>query len=148
MCSETNSRSLVENLNILYFLRWFYHISPQKCIDNTELWVASCNRNPSQHVDAFWCSLQQMAFENIVKKVEIAHFSFLLSPMFSTVFNYCSFKFRREFSKFCLNVFKVICCRFVVCGKGLSLHRFRWLLTWLTQTTFKNIIGKRSNCSL
>ena len=39
--------------------------------------------------------------------------------MFSTLFNSCSLIYR-EVLCFCLNIFKVVCSRFVVCRKGLK----------------------------
>ena len=64
-----------------------------------------------------WLHWQQMTFENIAtnwKLLMMTNFSF--ASIFSTVFNYCTF-ICREFSYFCEDIFRVICCRFAVCGK-------------------------------
>ena len=65
----------------------------------------------------FWTPLWQKTLKNIVAKEKIAHDEqFLLLPQcfqltsLITLFNY------RD-SSFCEDVFKVIFCRFVVCGK-------------------------------
>ena len=56
-------------------------------------------------------TLQQKTFENIVAKGEIAH-----NILGNNTFIY------RYFLCFCLDIFKVVCCRFVVCGKGLFVR--------------------------
>ena len=52
--------------------------------------------------------LQQTAFENIETKGEIAHNQ--------------QFSIHGDFPKFCLDIFKVVCCRFAVYGKALRLR--------------------------
>ena len=63
-----------------------------------------------------------MIFENIVAKGEIAqNKQFPFSPtMFSTIINNLT-SIYREFSKCLLNIFKAVCCTFVVCGKVLTV---------------------------
>ena len=83
--------------------------------------------------------------------------------MFPTQFNNNPF-ICRECSYFCPDVFKVICCRFVVCGKGLNIYKirhvtmthkdigyvsldlsfptYRRMLTHLQKTTFENNMTK------
>ena len=79
--------------------------------------------------------LQQITFENIVAKGEISHneqFLLLLKNMFSTLFNNyytCTFSYR-YFSHF-EDVFKVVCCRFVVSGKGLISFLYIVSTQWL-----------------
>ena len=65
-----------------------------------------------------------MTFENIVAKEEIAHNEqfLLIAIMFSTLFNNQTISYR-NISHFCPDYFKVVCCRFVVCGKGLKHMR-------------------------
>ena len=40
------------------------------------------------------------------------------ATMFSTFFGNNTYNYR-DFLYFCIEVFKVVCCRFYVCGKGL-----------------------------
>ena len=93
-----------------------------------------------------------MTFENIVAKVEIAYAEqFLLwSPCFQIY---------GDFSGFFHYVFKVTCCGFVVCGKGLKsmqprveyivncyqlpFNTFRGFLMPLQQAFRKDIVAKR-----
>ena len=80
--------------------------------------------NPFPHTDA---SLQQTTFENIVTKGGI-----------STHFNNLTFIYS-GLPDFCQGGFKVVCCSFAVCGKGLNpfLHT-----TNLQQTTLKTFSQK------
>ena len=55
-------------------------------------------------------------FDNIVAKGEIAHHE---PQNFSILFDYYTF-FYGDFPCFDLNVFKVVCYTFAVCGKGLK----------------------------
>ena len=57
--------------------------------------------------------MQQMTFENIGAKGP-------LITLFSTLFNNEAI-FYGDFSGFGHYVFKVVCCRFVVCGKGVKV---------------------------
>ena len=65
--------------------------------------------------------------------------------MFSTLFNYWTF-ILREFKKKLGYVFKVVCCRFVVCGKRLSFNPFPYttILQQMTMNVFcQNIEHRR-----
>ena len=64
--------------------------------------------------------LKQTYFENIVTKDEIAQNKefLLLSQCFQPFFSNCTF-ICRYFQCF-VCVFKIVCCRFAVCGKGLK----------------------------
>ena len=75
---------------------------------------------PFPHTDAFW-RLKQTAFENTVTKEEIAHDEqfLLFATMFSTLFSKYTYIYR-AFLCVCLDTFKIVCSRFVICGKGLS----------------------------
>ena len=77
--------------------------------------------NTFSHIDAFWCLCSRRLFENIVTKVEIAqNVQFLLLPqcfpllVIGIPFKYVDFLF------FWQIMFKVVCCRIVVWGKGLK----------------------------
>ena len=59
--------------------------------------------------------LQQTTSEIIVTKGEIAQ----IVSMFSILFINYSFIYK-DIQNICKGVFKVVCCRFVVCGKGLK----------------------------
>ena len=72
----------------------------------------------------FRTPLQQMTWKYYGKR---RNCNWVISPctiMFSTLLNYfaCVYIYR-DFSPFCVDVFKVVCCRFDVCWKGL------WQLT-------------------
>ena len=87
--------------------------------------------------------LKQTTFENFVTIEKIAHDEqFLLLPQCFPVlvigdrFNY------RDFSNFWQNMFKVVCCRFLVCGKGLRINlpvenAMMWLKYKLTNKYFR-----------
>ena len=69
--------------------------------------------NPFPHIDAFWRLCSRQLFENMATKEEIdQNEQFPFVTTFSTLFNYCTL-IKREF----LNLFKVVCCRFVVVKK-------------------------------
>ena len=78
--------------------------------------------NPFPHIDAFWhLELQKIAFwKHGNKKRNCSKQA--ISPfvtMFSNLFNYCTFIWS-ELINFFGSVFKVVSCRFFVCGKGFS----------------------------
>ena len=76
--------------------------------------------NPFPHIDAFWCLCCRQLFENIVTKEEIAqNQQFLFLTLFFTFSHRFSIQLKR-FSIFWQNMFKVVCCRFVVWAKGLN----------------------------
>ena len=94
-------------------------------LHRTVLWLVLCvsvsvcrNVLTYRH---FLLPLQQMAIENVVKKGDIAHNEqfLLLSQCFQLFFTFIY----RDFLYLCLYVFKVVCCRFVVCGKGLKYKK-------------------------
>ena len=96
--------------------------------DVSEKW---CLVNPFPHVDVFWRLCSRRLFENIVTKEEIAqNVQFLLLPqcfpllVIGYPFNY------RDFLFFWQNMFKVVCCRIDVCGKGLIYEVFSLNLNW------------------
>ena len=63
----------------------------------------------------------QATFENIVTKGEIAHYEqFLHLSQCFQLHAIIILSFYRDFSYFCLHVFKVVYCRFVVCGKRIK----------------------------
>ena len=87
----------------------------------THIWkVGSINQ--FTYIDAFWSLYSRQLLKTLTKGIIAQIEQFLLLPVFSSLFNYYTIIYR-DFSHFCLDVFKVIWCRFAVCGKGLiSLH--------------------------
>ena len=63
--------------------------------------------------------LQQTTLESIVEKGKRVIFYF--ATMFSTSYSFVTF-IERDIPYFCLAVFKVVCCRFAVCGRGLMSY--------------------------
>ena len=83
-------------------------------------------------INETWCiltHLQETTFENIVTKWEIAQNEqfLLLKTMFSTSFSNYTFIYG-GIPCFCLTFFKVVCCRCVVFGKGLTVKFEVWRL--------------------
>ena len=78
--------------------------------------------NPFPHKDAFWRLCSRQLFENMATKEEIAQNKqfLLLSPCFQ-INSILVLSFKGIFCTFLLDVFKVVCCRFVVCGNGLNI---------------------------
>ena len=61
-----------------------------------------------------------MTFENIVAKGEIAHDDqFPLLPQCFQIYLMIKLSFTEIFHIFSIILFKLVCCRIVVCGKGL-----------------------------
>ena len=90
--------------------------------------------NPFPHKDAFWRLCSRQLFENVVKKEDIAqNKQFLLLPQCFPLFQL------KRFSIFWQNMFKVVCCIFLLCGKGLTLsfpntiinHKDLAIIFWL-----------------
>ena len=78
--------------------------------------------NPYSLADAFWCNSSWWLLKTLWPKVKLlimSNFSFGRPTMFSTLFNNKAISYR-DSSGFCHHVFKVVCCRFVVCGNGLN----------------------------
>ena len=76
--------------------------------------------NPFPHIDAFWRLCSRQLFENIVGKRRNCT-KRAISPfatMFSTFCHRYSIQLWR-FSFFWQNMFKVVCCRIAIWGKGL-----------------------------
>ena len=95
-----------------------YNRPPQPVTGNNRWWWTVY---PSPHKDAFWRICSRRLLENKVTKEEIAqNQQFLLLPqcfpllVIGYPFNY------RDFSICWQNMSKVVCCRIVVCGEGLS----------------------------
>ena len=81
--------------------------------------------NPFPHIDAFWrlCS-RKLFWKHSDKRRNCSKRA--ISPfdtMFSTFSHRLSIQLKR-FSMFWQNMFKVVCCRIVVWGKGLSNFSF------------------------
>ena len=106
--------------------------------------------NPFPHIDAFWRLCRRQLFENIVTKEEIAqNVQLLLLPRcFPLLVRGYPFNYR-DFLFFYKNMFKVVCCRIVVWGKGLnsfqcsySMHTsniFWWSCLSINQNNFNNL---------
>ena len=82
--------------------------------------------NPFPHIDAFWRFCSRQLFENMAsdgqrqkeKLLKTSNFSFLYTMHVFNSIQLLLFHFTclREFPIFFRYVFKVVCCRFVVCG--------------------------------
>ena len=86
------------------------------------------NLNISQHYifspySCFLAPLQQTTFENIVAKGEIVISPF--ATMCLTLFNNYTI-ICRDNQCFRPDLFKVICCRFVMCGKRITCFKTYW----------------------
>ena len=108
----------------------------QKCFE-VSVWTLSTYR-------CFMMPLQQTTFKYIVTKEEIAQKGEIspFATMFSTQLNNYNFIYRK-FPYFCLDVFKVVCCRFSVNGKG-----FNHLTLSNLQTSFEIIVAIRTWCPI
>ena len=99
----------------------------RRCFQSRQLqiWCIWERVNPFPHTDTFWRLCSRRLFENKVTKEEIAQDEqFLLLPqclpllVIGYPFNY------RDFPFFDKNMFKVVCCRIVLWGKGLRWHLY------------------------
>ena len=72
--------------------------------------------NPFPPMVTFCHILQQTIFENTVTKWAISPFATIISNFL----RYYTYNFR-DFSYFGVDIFKVVCCRFAVCGKRLNV---------------------------
>ena len=66
----------------------------------------------------FWFELKTVQRKWQKGKLLIMRAISLFATMFSKLINNYTF-ICKDFSYFCLDVFKVVCCRFILCGKGL-----------------------------
>ena len=93
--------------NTGYLHRLFSYFQP---------WSLAFAFNPFPHIDVFWRLCRRWLFKNMATKEEIAP-----NNVFKQCFQIYSIivhSFDVSFQFFCGSVFKVVCCRFVVCGKG------------------------------
>ena len=81
--------------------------------------------------------VQQTTFENIVTKGEIAlNEQFLLLSQCFNFYSYYTYN-HRDFPYFLVDFFKVFCCRFAVCGKGVITNYIRnYVIISITMTTY------------
>ena len=94
--------------------------------------------NTFLHADAFWCLCIRL-WKHRDKKRNCSKQA--ISPfdtIFSITFNKSSFREIFHFPYYCWDVFKVVVCRFVVCGKGLNhcLRIYCMFSTVLTTLSF------------
>ena len=105
-----------------------------------------------QHTYAFWCHCCKRLFKTLLKKEKLLTMS--NSCFCHTVFNSIRLLFFNLyiFSKCCLDVFKGVCCRCVVCVKGLAVNT--WAYSVLSSASKSNTCSKatsirhqlRTNC--
>ena len=94
---------------------YIFHISWFICPWNTAI------KNLSPHTDAFWglCSRRLLkTLWQMKKLLMMSNFSFC--PQCFLLDSIIIILFPEVFLHFCLKVFKVFCCRFIVCGKWLK----------------------------
>ena len=104
------------------FVFWEWIKRKQAGPQNLKMYHSRNVFNPFPHLDTL--SLQQTNFKNIVTKGEIAQYKQF--PLMSQCFQLYkkSYPFiERDFSNLCLDIFKVVCSRFVLCWKGLISHQ-------------------------
>ena len=112
---------------------------------------------PFPHIDAFWRLCSRRLFENIIGNKRRNYTKRAISPfatMFSTFCHRLSIQLWR-FSIIWQNMFKVVCCRIVVWGKGLLFVLQSPPLSWFNGNgslysrrllkTKHNIVGKEGN---
>ena len=96
--------------------------------------------NPFPHIYPFWRLCCRQLFKTLWQKQKLLKTSnFSFGHNISTLSNYLT-PIHGEFSWFCQYLFKVVCCRFVACGKGLRkwsdirFHNLKWFefLWWLS----------------
>ena len=81
--------------------------------------MAIMHLNPFPHTYTFWHFRKQMTCKNISENGEMSNYEqFLLLPQSFQLYLIILLLFLDIFHIFC--VFKVVCCRFVVCEKGLK----------------------------
>ena len=74
--------------------------------------------------DAFRRLFSRRFFENIVTREEIAQDEqFLLLPQYFQLYSILKLSFIEIVQYFCPDEFKVVCCRFVVCWKGVLISQ-------------------------
>ena len=76
---------------------------------------------PFPHIDTFWHLCSSTTFETIVTKGKNCLF-WAISPFVTMVSSFCSnyIFIYRHFLGSCQHAFKIVCCRFDVCGKGFK----------------------------
>ena len=109
--------------------------------------VICCRINPFQPADVcILTHLQQTTFENIVAKGEIAHDEqFFLCPQCFILYLTIKLSFMEIFQVFVIYAFKVVCYKFVVCGKGLLTWTKCYVTSRLTPREFNSYGSRRGN---
>ena len=92
--------------------------------------------NPFPHIDAFWRLCSRQLFENMATKEEIAQNKqfLLLSPCFQ-LYSIIILYFI-DILYILTDNFNVVSCRFVPCGKGLSLSIEFTSYSWMKSVQF------------
>ena len=160
MCAKN-----LKMMNIyMYKRRNYVYIWAFKSISKWTIFCLSVTETLSIHNYPFptcWhilTLLQQTNFENNVTKGETAHNEqlLLLTNCFQ-LYLISIDSYIEIFHIFAYVIFKFVCCRFVVCGKGFYWHELRnesndspvtkvfWRI--LQQTTFENMDENKRNCS-
>ena len=99
--------------------------------------------NPFQHTDAFWCHCRRRILKTLWHKLNFVNSEQCI--LLSQCFQLYSIIYRGA-PYFLLHVFKVVWCRFVLCGKEFintgpsqTLEAYCWCRA-------DSIVGKRRNC--
>ena len=104
------------------FLLFPQNISTCSCFKRILRYSRDILVNPFPHINAIRRLCSRQLFQNIVTKEEIAQnvtWNYPLATMFSTLSHKLSIQLWR-FSMVWQNMFKLVCCRIVVWGKGLK----------------------------
>ena len=76
--------------------------------------------NPFPPVDAFWRLCSRRLLKTLWQREIAQNEQFLLLQEGFQIFSVTLLSFKEIFTSFCMVVFKVVCRRFVVCGKWLN----------------------------
>ena len=108
-------------------------------------WATGARPFPSYR--QFLMPLQHTTFETIVTKGEIAHYEkkSAFVTMFLHLFNK-SPPIHGDFSLFCQDISKGVCCRVVVCGKWLINFKQLYHLFWNWTSSLGGVFFKDFSC--
>ena len=93
---------------------------------------------PFPHTDAFWHLWSKRLLVTLWQMQKFLH----LPQCFHFLFHYYAF-IKRDLPYLCWCICKIMCCRFVVCGKGLNMRKINMLHREQTNTT---LIQERKHC--
>ena len=92
---------------------------------------------PFQHTDLFWHLCSKHILKTLWQKEKIAHDRWTIS-LFTQCFQFNAIMFFHQFPYFAIDYFKVIYCRFVVCGKGLKRNSYHsWSFVYVRRPSVR-----------